>query len=84
MSHGEKVILWKASYSAEAKESGSPGSMARVSYSFVPELCSVDINCESGCLSVHEIEIEGRGRLFGEELVSYFRKNNGYAGMERE
>lgn len=84
ISNGEKVILWKASYTSDANENGSPGSLARVNYSYISELCSVDINCESGCLSVHEIEIEGCGRLYGEEMLRYFKETNGFTGQGGE
>ncbi len=76
--HSNQIIVWKVSWSPDDETTGEPGSLARVCYSFIEELCSVAINCSKGCIYLHEIEIQGKGRLIGTALVQFFNEFEGF------
>jgi methionyl-tRNA formyltransferase len=76
----ERVIIWDASWTPGSNENGPPGSVASVNYSFVDQLCSVQINCGDGCISVYRTELEDGRILVGKELIDFFEEGESFDG----
>ncbi len=74
----EQLILWNVSWSPVLQFSGAPGTVSAVRYSYIDELCAVDINCSSGCISIHEMELANGKLLRGKALVDFFTHSEGF------
>ncbi len=78
---GRKMTVWSASYS-DAMCDTVPGSIQGFQYSFNPAACGVIVGCQNGCISLHEVEVEQEGLLFGEELISWFEGTREFDAIE--
>jgi len=73
---GIKVTVWVASLSSLSCEAGEVGAIVGRRASFEPSCCGVEVRCGLGALTLHDVEINGVGRLTGESLVRYFDKES--------
>ncbi len=75
--NGIKIFVWDVSYADmnHYEDTGLPGTIVGYRYSYVPELCGLEIQCGEGNITLHKITIVKTGEeLFGEELVTYFKE----------
>ena len=74
----QQVILWNVAWAPDASPIGRPGTVATRRYSYTDELCSVDISCKSGCLTVYQVELMDGCVLSGKELIEFFKGFTGF------
>ncbi len=74
----QQVTLWNVAWAPDTSVFGRPGAVAKMRYSYIDELCSVDICCKSGCLTVYQIELMDGCVLSGKELIEFFKGFKGF------
>ncbi len=73
---GIKIFAWDVSYTDinHHEDTRLPGTIVGYRYSYIPELCGLEIQCGEGNITLHKITIAETGEeLFGEKLVTYFK-----------
>ena len=73
---GQKIIILDAAYNDNLDTSNQKyGSIVGFNYSFKPELCSVDVSCSLGFVTIYKIVLSTNKFLFGESLIDFFKLN---------
>jgi len=73
---GQKIIILDAAYNDNLDTSNQKyGSIVGFNYSFKPELCSVDVSCSLGFVTIYKIVLSTNKILFGESLIDFFKLN---------
>tara|TARA_B100001939_G_scaffold314177_1_gene298457 strand:- start:1045 stop:1995 length:951 start_codon:yes stop_codon:yes gene_type:complete len=77
--NGEKIIIKEAALKDEKKIiNKKKGKVISLNYSFIPELCSVDICCAQGNISIYKILLKNNNILYGKKLIEFFRLKKGF------
>ena len=72
--NGEKIIIQEAALKDEKNMVNKKrGTIVSLNYSFIPELCSVDISCSEGKISVYKILVKNNKILYGNKLIEFFK-----------
>ena len=70
---GVQVIIWEASWSPISISVGKGGEISGFRYGFENSQCAIEVVCGTGILSIHKVEIESEGLLWGEDLIERFK-----------
>lgn len=64
--------IWSCAWNPYLNVQVEKGTIHSVTYSFKPELCSVNVACSSGLLMLHELEVDGK-TLIGKSLLEFLK-----------
>ena len=73
----KRVLIWEASWCVNDVSTGGAGTVSSFRYGFIPNQCSVLVNCREGLISINKIELDNGELLSGEALIGFFEESKG-------